>query len=82
MKCPSCGFEAPATSPCCDACGQSLIQTASAHSPGRSSDSNEFWAWLIPYRNAGALVGYYCAVFSLMPMLGFPFGVAAIVLGT
>lgn len=36
---------------------------------------------LIPYHNKPALVGYYLAVFSLIPCLGLPLGVAAVVLG-
>lgn len=36
---------------------------------------------LIPYKNMPALVGYYFAVFSLIPVLGWPLGVTAMVLG-
>ncbi|HEX6987629.1 MAG TPA: GYF domain-containing protein [Planctomycetaceae bacterium] len=36
---------------------------------------------LIPYKNAPALIAYYLAIFSLIPCLGLPLGVAAIVLG-
>ncbi len=34
---------------------------------------------LIPYRNVPALVGYYLAVFSLLPL--FPIGIAALICG-
>jgi hypothetical protein len=36
---------------------------------------------LIPDRNPKALVGYYLGFVGLIPIAGFPFGVAAIVLG-
>ncbi len=36
---------------------------------------------IIPYRNVAALVGYYLGVFSLIPCLGIPLAVAAIVMG-
>jgi hypothetical protein len=36
---------------------------------------------LIPYRNPKALIGYYLGFVGLIPLAGFPFGVAAMVLG-
>ena len=36
---------------------------------------------LIPYKNSPALIGYYLAVFSLIPCLGMPLGIAAVVCG-
>jgi len=36
---------------------------------------------LIPYKNAQALWAYYLGVFSLIPFLGIPLGVVAMVLG-
>lgn len=36
---------------------------------------------LIPYRNMPALVGYYLAVFALIPCLGLVLGAAAFFLG-
>jgi hypothetical protein len=36
---------------------------------------------IIPYKNLPALLGYYCGVFSLIPLLGLPLGIAAIPLG-
>jgi hypothetical protein len=36
---------------------------------------------LIPYKNAPALIGYYLAVFSLVPCVGLFLGAAAVVLG-
>ncbi|MCB1237900.1 MAG: DUF4190 domain-containing protein [Verrucomicrobiae bacterium] len=36
---------------------------------------------IIPYKNPQALSAYYFSVFSLIPCLGFPLGIVAIVLG-
>ena len=36
---------------------------------------------VIPLRNAPALFSWYLGVFSLIPFLGIPLGIAAIVLG-
>lgn len=36
---------------------------------------------LIPYKNAQALWAYYLGIFSLIPCVGLPLGVAALVLG-
>jgi len=45
-----------------------------AHEDGRITK-------LIPYRNPKALIGYYLGFAGLIPIAGFPFGVAATVLG-
>ena len=36
---------------------------------------------VIPYKNPCALIAYYLAVFSLLPVVGLLLGVAAVVLG-
>jgi len=36
---------------------------------------------VIPYKNLPALFGYYLGVFSLIPCLGLPLGIAAIICG-
>ena len=36
---------------------------------------------VIPYKNPQALIAYYLGVFSLIPCLGIPLAVAALVLG-
>ena len=36
---------------------------------------------IIPYKNPYALTAYYLAVFSLIPVLGIPLGLIALVLG-
>lgn len=39
------------------------------------------YSGVIPYRNAPALIGYYLAVFSLIPLVGAVLGMAAVILG-
>jgi hypothetical protein len=36
---------------------------------------------LIPYKNPKALIAYYLGIFSGLPLIGFPIGIAAFVLG-
>lgn len=36
---------------------------------------------LIPYKNAPALISYYLGILALLPVLGFFFGIASLVLG-
>ena len=36
---------------------------------------------VIPYKNVPSLIGYYLAVFSLIPILGLLLGPAAVILG-
>jgi len=36
---------------------------------------------LIPVKNSSALIGYYLGVFALIPFLGIPLGIAAVILG-
>ncbi|MCC9606783.1 hypothetical protein LOC68_16130 [Blastopirellula sp. JC732] len=36
---------------------------------------------IIPYKNLPALIGYYLGIVGLIPLIGFPFGLAAVILG-
>ena len=36
---------------------------------------------MIPYKNSNALWAYYIGLFSALPLLGLPMGIAAIILG-
>lgn len=36
---------------------------------------------LIPYKNPKALIAYYLGILALLPLIGFPFGIASLVLG-
>lgn len=44
--------------------------------------SNQPLDGLIPLGNKPALIGYYLGVFGLIPFIGFPLAVGAVVLGT
>ena len=48
------------------------------HSSASTADAT---GGLIPYKNPPALIAYYLGVFSLIPVLGFFLGIAAIILG-
>lgn len=60
-----------------------LVSTAPLPPPiSPSSDSaSDPVTTVIPYKNMPALISYYLAVFSLIPCLGIPLGLAALVLG-
>ena len=36
---------------------------------------------LIPYKNTNALVSYYLGIFSILPLIGLPMAIVALVLG-
>lgn len=73
MYCPKCGAQNSDESLKCSECGK-VLKTIAA-------PSSDPIATLIPYKNAKALIAYYLAVFSLIPCLGSPLGIAAFVLG-
>ena len=75
--CPKCGQKNPENSYKCTQCGFVL------HSPppGQPAAGDGTLGGLIPFRNAMALSAYYCGVFSLIPCLGLPLAIAAVVLG-
>jgi len=46
-----------------------------------TAQAGDGFATVVPYRNGAALVAYYLGVFGLIPILGFVFGPAALILG-
>lgn len=60
----------------CTRCGTELHDT---HPPVARCDTT--LGGLIPYKNSPALWAYYLSIFSLIPFLGIPAGVAAVILG-
>ena len=54
---------------------QSNVQT------GQKLDDGDATGGLIPYKNPQALIGYYLGYLGLLPILGIPFSIAAIILG-
>jgi Domain of unknown function (DUF4190) len=47
----------------------------------RPDSGDEVVSTIIPYKNPKALIGYYCSIVSLLPILGFVLGPAALALG-
>ncbi len=60
----------------CTRCGTELHDQLR---PVASSDTT--LGGLIPYKNAPALWAYYLSIFALIPVLGIPAGIAAVILG-
>jgi hypothetical protein len=46
--------------------------------PDQQGDST---GGIIPYKNPKALIAYYLGIFSGLPLIGLPFGIAAFILG-
>lgn len=46
--------------------------------PGTKGDAT---GGLIPYKNLPALFGYYLTIFSMIPFLGIPLGIAGVICG-
>lgn len=87
--CQKCGAPNPNGLPQCAHCGQSLIAPwppppGGASPPGYGYPPpapDNTLGGLIPYKNSAALTAYYLGVFSIIPCLGIPMGIAALVLG-
>ena len=75
MFCSSCGAENSDDGLSCKKCGKPLKAGVSASSGGDAI------ATIIPYKNAKALIAYYLGVFSIIPCIGSPLGIAALILG-
>jgi len=91
MLCPNCGKKTILDVAECKKCGydfyaasQGLDPMARANALASSNVptfNEDPLGTIIPYRNIPALVGYYLAVFSLIPCLGLPLGLAAVPFG-
>ncbi|MCY3018547.1 MAG: hypothetical protein NTW87_05890 [Planctomycetota bacterium] len=75
MFCPRCGKPYPDDAGACASCGLAF-SAAQSLPPKEEGDAT---GGIIPYKNAPALIAYYCGVFSIIPC--FPIGIAAVVLG-
>jgi hypothetical protein len=69
-----CGELIVASAIICRFCGETVDQNYAA--PAEQGDAT---GGVIPYKNAPALIAYYCGVFSIIPC--FPIGIVALVLG-
>ena len=61
--------------------GPPVIAHAFPPLKGYIGTGNEAMSTIIPWRNKCALIGYYLGIFGLIPLLGVPLALAAIVLG-
>lgn len=77
MRCPKCGTENGDNNFKCTQCGV-ILHPASPHVIVSSDDT---LAGLFPTKNPPALAAYYLGIFSLLPLLGLPTGIAAVVMG-
>lgn len=75
MFCPKCGTQNNDENLKCTQCGQ-VLKTVTAATPGSDGIAS-----IIPYKNSKALTAYYLGVFSIIPCVGAPMGIAAFVLG-
>jgi hypothetical protein len=49
--------------------------------PPQQGETGDATGGVIPYKNVPALIAYYLGVFSLIPCLGIPLGIGAVILG-
>jgi hypothetical protein len=75
MYCSKCGTQNNDENLKCTQCGQ-VLRTATPTTTGSDGLNS-----IIPYKNSKALTAYYLGVFSIIPCLGAPLGIAAFVLG-
>lgn len=78
MICPSCGTQNDDNNFKCVPCGR-VLHPAAPVRPQVPVDNT--MGGLIPLKNSKALVAYYLGIFSLIPCIGAPLGIAAFVLG-
>jgi hypothetical protein len=79
ILCPQCRQTNAENNYKCTRCG-CVLHGAPPPVAGSTSTYNALGV-LIPYKNSQALAAYYCGVFGLIPCLGLPVAVAAVVLG-
>ena len=78
IYCSRCGEKNHENNYQCTRCGFVLHALSASQVPVSNEDT---MFGLIPVKNMQALIAYYLAVFSLIPVLGIPLGITALVLG-
>lgn len=73
MRCPACDAKNPADAVRCGECGESLRRQRRHPDPDEDDGEEDeeeggLASTIVPYKNLGALVGYYCAYLS--PLVG------------
>ncbi len=86
MRCDRCGTDNAFDLRICTGCGAVLDEgPAPGSAPGGSAPGTQVQGdstgGIIPYKNPPALIAYYLGLFSLLPVLGLPLGIAAVILG-
>jgi hypothetical protein len=76
MKCWKCGAENPDQISICSRCGNDLSVV-----PAQAVVEGDATGGIIPYKNPKALIAYYLGIFSGLPLIGLPIGIAAFILG-
>lgn len=77
VYCWKCGTANAAGAGRCSHCGEAIYR-----GPAADAFEGSGLERLIPLRNPLAIWGYYCGIFSLIPCLGSPLGLAAVILGS
>jgi len=85
MDCPACQIALPSASKFCPQCGANLTgspyASPAAELPASAAADDPNYGGVIPYKNPKALISYYLGLFSLLPIIGFFLGAAALILG-
>jgi F0F1-type ATP synthase membrane subunit c/vacuolar-type H+-ATPase subunit K len=89
MLCRSCRASNPPSAVRCRKCGQRLPRRPGSEEDDEDDDYDdddeddvdEVVSSIVPYKNAQALVAYYCGIFGLIPGLGLILGPTAAVMG-
>jgi hypothetical protein len=77
MRCPKCGTENNENNFKCTQCGEILHSAV----PQIVVTSDDTLGGMIPSKNPPALAAYYLGVFSIIPLLGIPMGIVAVIFG-
>lgn len=84
--CQKCGCLIPEANIFCNQCGHAVNSnpppaSETLTSPLSSSDPNETIRFFVPYTNPYGVISYYLGLSALLPFLGIPLGIAAVILG-
>ncbi len=78
MYCPKCGTQNQDNNYKCTQCGEILHASPA---PQVVIPSDETLGGMIPMKNGAAVAAYYLGVFSVIPFMGIPLGIAGLILG-
>ena len=78
MYCRKCGTQNDENNFKCAKCGEVLHPAENVQPVAVQDDALKT---LIPYKNSSALISYYLGIFSFIPCVGLPMGIAALILG-